>query len=87
MKKAIEVLGFVKDSFRSFAEQVEKVAEKLPTITTNKDLSGSTVRFDWPGWWKQMKMKNDGLCAVESNNWPGHYCAEEVKHNGYHKYV
>lgn len=87
MKNAIRVLGFVKDSFRSFAEKVEHTVEKFPSISVNKDLSGSTVRFDWPGWWKQMKMKNDDLCGIEADNWPGHYCAEEADHKGYHKYV
>lgn len=87
MKNAIEMFSLIKDSLRSFADKMEKAAEKLPSVAVSKDLSGSTVRFDWPAWWKQMQMKSDGLCAVESNKWPGHYCADNAKHDGWHKYV
>ena len=87
MKKAIEVFGLIKGSLRSFADKVEHAVEKLPSVSVKKDIAGSTVRFDWPGWWKQMQIKNDGLCGIESDKWPGHYCADNAKHDGWHKYV
>jgi len=82
-----KVTSIIKNSFRSFAEKVENATEKLPSISVKKDLSGSTVRFDWPGWWKQLKMKNDGLCATEADNWPGHFCVHKKDHDGMHGYV
>ena len=82
-----KVTSLIKNSFRSFAEKVEQSVEKLPSISVQKDLSGSSIRFDWPGWWKQMQMKNDGLCAIESANWPGHFCVHKKDHDGIHGYA
>lgn len=87
MKNAIEMFSLIKGSLRSFVDKVEKAAEKLPSVSVKKDLSGSNIRFDWPAWWKQMQMKNDGLCGIEANNWPGHYCCLKKGHDGWHGHV
>ena len=38
-----KVTSLIKNSFRSFAEKVEEVTEKLPSISVKKDLSTGLV--------------------------------------------